>query len=89
MFFCNNATEVKRHRQRDVIGMLLEDVVVNWLHSDPHRIPEIRQNPDHKIFLLDKNGPQSSDAVSWLYIYIYYICIIKCDIYIYISYFDI
>lgn len=59
-----NATEVKR--SPDMTAMLLEDVVVNWLHADPNRIPAIRQCQDHRIFLLDKNGPQSSDAVSWL-----------------------
>ena len=53
--------------------LLIEDVVVQWLHADPRRVSDIRDSHDNKVFELE-----CVEAVSWMhfthlikYIYIY------------------
>ena len=56
----------KVKRQRDAMTVLLEDVVVGWLHADENRLAGIRAESSKALFVVDKNGPQCADAVSWL-----------------------
>ena len=63
----------KVKRPRDPMVLLIEDMLVQWLHDDPKRVPAIRECHDKKVFELDGNGPQCVEAVSRMNIYIYYI----------------
>lgn len=59
------------------MAVLLEDVVVSWLHADDTRIAKIRASPNKALFELDRNGPQCADAVSWLRKWLPGICVHK------------
>ena len=72
----------KVKRPRDPMVLLIEDMLVQWLHDDPKRVPAIRECHDKKVFELDGNGPQCVEAVSRMNIYIYIIiCYIRPSLY--------